>query len=96
MDTTPSDALRTAEERLAGATPERLDLARDLYMAYCSETGHRSAVTGAPLPPFAECNPLVRAAWLATADHVLLRFAPRDPGARTLREQARDGDRRPG
>lgn len=65
--TPPSELVTAAESALAAATPEQLQRAEALYTAYGSVTGHRSAVTGATLPPFSECKPLVRAGWLAAA-----------------------------
>lgn len=65
--TPPASLVTAAEEALAGATPAELAKAEALYLAYGSVTGHRSAVSGAELPAFADCRPLVRAGWLAVA-----------------------------
>ncbi|RKG99216.1 hypothetical protein [Corallococcus carmarthensis] len=51
---------------LANAGGAELHLAARAYTAYCGTTGGRSAVTGAQLPAFEACPPLVRAAWLAS------------------------------
>lgn len=39
-----------------------------LYEAYCESTGWKSAVTGAQLPPYSKCSPVVVAGWRAAAD----------------------------
>lgn len=65
--TPPPELVTAAERALSLATPEQLQRAEALYTAYGSVTGHRSAVTGAELPPFSECKPLVRVGWLAAA-----------------------------
>ncbi len=63
----PQEMLAAAEKALSEATPAELAAAESLYMAYAKPTGGRSAVTGAELPLFAACKPLVRAGWLAAA-----------------------------
>ncbi|HEX5750012.1 MAG TPA: hypothetical protein VFZ09_27530 [Archangium sp.] len=64
--TPPLEMLQAAETMLAQATPEDLAIADKLYMAYGGVTGGRSAVTGAELPEFEICRPLVKAGWLAS------------------------------
>lgn len=61
----PPEMVAAAEEKLAAASPAALARAEAAYQAYGDVTGGRSAVTGALLPTFAECKPLVRAGWLA-------------------------------
>lgn len=65
---TPSEeTLANAERLLSEATPRELAQAELLYVAYGSVTGGRSAVSGAELPSFDFCRPLVRAGWLVAA-----------------------------
>jgi hypothetical protein len=64
--TPPPELLAAAEKMLFEASPGELAIADKLYVAYGSVTGQRSAVTGAELPAFDICRPLVRAGWLAT------------------------------
>lgn len=61
----PPEMVAAAEAKLAAATPAALAKAEAAYQAYGDVTGGRSAVTGAQLPAFADCKPLVRAGWLA-------------------------------
>lgn len=72
--TPPPEMLEAAEKMLASATPAELALADKLYVAYGSVTGQRSAISGAELPTFDICRPLVRAGWLASVReaHALL------------------------
>ncbi len=41
--------------------------AQSLYEAYCAHTNWKSAVTGAPLPPWSQVQEPVMAAWIAAA-----------------------------
>lgn len=65
--TPPAELVATAERALAEATLAELAKAEALYLAYGSVTDGKSAVTGATLPPFAECRPLVQSGWLAAS-----------------------------
>jgi hypothetical protein len=64
--TPPLEMLQAADRMLAEASPEELAIADKLYVAYGGVTGHRSAITGAELPDFDICRPLVKAGWLAS------------------------------
>ncbi|MCY1042688.1 hypothetical protein OV208_15290 [Corallococcus sp. bb12-1] len=55
-----------ADAMITNASAAELQMAARAYTAYGSVTGGRSAVTGAELPTFDACKPLVRAGWLAT------------------------------
>jgi hypothetical protein len=44
--------------------------ARKLYEAYCAAAGWKSAVSGAPLPQWADCSEAVKKCWLAAAEVV--------------------------
>lgn len=61
------DILDKAERILAGATEGELVTAEFLYRCYGAVSEGRSAITGAELPAFAACPPLVRACWVSTA-----------------------------
>lgn len=65
--TPPEHVITAGNEALAQATQVELELAEQAYAAYAARTEHRSAVTGAALPSFGACPPLVRAAWLSVA-----------------------------
>lgn len=59
------EVVSNAERMLAEASPLELARAEEMYLAYGGVTDGKSAVTGAELPLFAECRPLVKAGWLA-------------------------------
>lgn len=63
--TPPPEQRSNAEALLSNASREELHLAELAYTAYGSVTGGRSAVTGAELPAFDACNPVVRAGWVS-------------------------------
>jgi hypothetical protein len=65
--TPPLEMLQLAETICATATPGELVTAEHLYRAYPGPTGGRSGMTGAELPPFGACTPLVRSCWITTA-----------------------------
>jgi hypothetical protein len=73
--TPPPELLQEAEAMLRDACPEELTLAARAYVAYGLPTGGRSAISGAELPDFDVCRPLVRAGWLA----VVRELAPSAP-----------------
>lgn len=54
-----------------------IDLARELYKAYCDETGWKSAVTGANLPRWEDTTQAVKDAWCASAAQAMLTMMPR-------------------
>jgi hypothetical protein len=47
-------------------------LGRAAYTAYCQTTGGRSAVTGDVLPAWEDQSPIIREAWRAAADAVVM------------------------
>lgn len=61
----PAEMVKEAEQAIAAAPLADMVAAEHAYLRYGSVTGGRSAVTGAQLPPFSECKPLVQAGWLA-------------------------------
>ncbi|NBD09254.1 hypothetical protein [Corallococcus silvisoli] len=63
--TPPPEQRSNADALLVNASPDELHLAERAYTAYGSITGGRSAVTGAELPAFNVCNPVVRAGWVS-------------------------------
>jgi hypothetical protein len=65
--TPPLELFHAAVELLQGATPTEIAAAARAYGAYSMPTGGRSAITGAELPDFGVCTPLVRAGWLSVA-----------------------------
>lgn len=65
--TPPPRLVEKAEAALAEAAPEELAEAARLYAAYGTVTEGRSAVSGAELPAFSDCRPLVKAGWLEVA-----------------------------
>lgn len=48
------------------------ELARKAYEAYCGQTGWKSAVTGADLPPWDNCPKAVRQGWVAVVEALVL------------------------
>ncbi|QSQ17222.1 hypothetical protein [Myxococcus landrumensis] len=76
--TPPDELVESARLSLAAAMPSELDAAVRAYRAYGSVTDGRSAVTGAELPAFDACPPLVQAGWLAVAR---LSLPPRELGS---------------
>jgi hypothetical protein len=60
------------------------DLGQIAYEAYCAQTGWKSLISGAALPPFAELKTPIQEAWRAAAQAV------RDA---TIRDEASRADR---
>lgn len=48
-----------------------IDVGKIAYEAYSAKTGHRSAVSGEPLPSWEEQSQEIRDAWQASAEAVL-------------------------
>jgi hypothetical protein len=46
-------------------------IALELFGAYCTHTGWKSAVSGQPIPHWEGVAPAIKAAWLATADRAI-------------------------
>jgi hypothetical protein len=55
------------------------DLGQIAYEAYCAQTGWRSLISGAPLPPFAELKTEIQKAWRASAQAVQDTVSPSTP-----------------
>ena len=45
------------------------------YEGYCKESGNKSLISGAPLPPWQDVDPKIKAAWEAGAKAVVGRVA---------------------
>ena len=43
------------------------------YEGYCKESGNKSLISGAPLPPWQDLDPKIKAAWEAGAQGVVHR-----------------------
>ena len=74
--TPPTHLTTNAQHALESATAEQVDAAARLYHRYGRTTDGKSAVTGASLPAFKDCNVLVKAGWLAVAQEARAMFAP--------------------
>ena len=75
--TPPPHLTANAQQALDNATAEQVDAAARLYHCYGRATEGKSAVTGATLPTFNDCNALVKAGWLAVAQEARAMFAPK-------------------
>lgn len=62
--TPPAELVESATRQVQAAGPDVLNAADRLFTAYGRVTDGKSAVTGAVLPPFVDCKPLVQAGWL--------------------------------
>ncbi|NNC01914.1 hypothetical protein HJC10_03475 [Corallococcus exiguus] len=63
--TPPSELTAAASRKVAESDSTSVSNAARLFLAYGRVTDGKSAVTGSPLPPFAECNDLMKSGWLA-------------------------------
>ena len=75
--TPPPHLTANAQQAVENAAAEQVDAAARLYHRYGRTTEGKSAVTGASLPAFTDCNVLVKAGWLAVAQEARAMFAPK-------------------
>ncbi|EPX56170.1 hypothetical protein D187_007512 [Cystobacter fuscus DSM 2262] len=80
--TPPLELLQAADDMLLGASPGELADAARGYVAHGRPTGGHSAITGAELPDFDVCRPLVRAGWLAVVRELCP--PPKEPSKGTI------------
>lgn len=58
-------------------TSDHYSLGKTAYDAYCKQTGGKSLISGAPLPPFEGLNQSIKDAWAAAAIGVSIRVEAR-------------------
>lgn len=73
-------------------TEETRSLAQVAYEAYADFTGHRSLVTGSPLPDWTDLSDALRGAWGMAAEAVIREIHENDILPETLTAQSPDTD----